>query len=59
MNHNYKSPCSFCAMLYLCGVIIAGLGVLAYAMPQLGQFCGGALAIGAFIVALAWALRRK
>ena len=46
-------------MLCLCGVIIAVLGVLAYAMPQLGQFCGGALVIGAFIVALAWALKRK
>jgi hypothetical protein len=33
--------------------------VIIYFIPQLGQFCGGALVIGAFIIALAWAMRRK
>lgn len=55
----YKSTCSICALLYLVGVSVAIVAVIIYFIPQLVQFCGGALVIGAFVVACAWALRRK
>jgi len=66
-NDTYHSPCSGCFFVYLFAVSVSIVGALIYVstkaawplLPQLGQFCGGALIISAFIVALAWALRRK
>ena len=62
-----QKSCSGFIALYLFVFVVAVTGSLVYAstkaawplLPQLVQFCGVALAIGAFIVALAWALRRK
>jgi hypothetical protein len=67
MNYEPKPTIGGCLIAYIFIVVVAAIGSLVYAgtkaawplLPQLVQFCGRTLVIGAFIVALAWAFRGR